>query len=508
MENVIQTRESLLPLLVFLVPTAFGVVTLLIGRAKREFHGEWAFLGLLATLVIAIEIAREVLIGNTVLVAWNENFYVDGLSALMEILGCGMGVVIVLYSFRYIPHRLQGSPAMASKLSLYYGLLLLFLGMMNWTCATNNIVMLYVSLEFTTLATAFLVTFYGERESLEAGYKYLVLVTVGVLFSLVGLSLIYCAASGLPGMAEKRILLITELGGAAKMMPPSVVLLACALLVAGFGTKAGLVPFHAWLPDAHAEAPAPISALLSGVVIKVGSYAVARTITIFAATYPAVVVFMAVMCSATMLIGIVMAWAQDDLKRLLAFHSVSQMGYIAEGMGMGTYLGVYAGLFHLLNHTIFKGLLFLASGAIMYSAGGLRHMSKMGGLAAKMPLTALCFFVGALAMGGMPPFNGFFSKFTLFVAVADRHLVWAAAIGMLTSLLTLACMVHAGYKVFWGPLRAEGAVPASDLKEVPTSMQLAMIILAVLALAIGVIPRLTYPLLDNATRCILSIAGG
>jgi formate hydrogenlyase subunit 3/multisubunit Na+/H+ antiporter MnhD subunit len=368
--------------------------------------------------------------------------------------------------------------------------------------------MLYVSLEFTTLATAFLVTFYWKRESLEAGYKYLVLVTVGVLFGLVGLLLIYCAAAGLPQMAGKRILLLTELGSTAKLMSPSVVLLANALLVAGFGTKAGLVPFHAWLPDAHAEAPEPISALLSGVVIKVGAYALARTIAVFASTYPAIPAFMAVICSLTMLVGIVMAWAQDDLKRLLAFHSVSQMGYIAEGMGMGTYLGIYAGLFHLLNHTVFKGLLFLAVGAVMYSTGGLRRMKNLGGIASKMPVTALCFFVGALAMGGMPPFNGFFSKFTLFIAVADRGLVWAAIIGMITSLLTLACMVHTAYKTFWGPLRAEGGNPTADLKEVPPTMQLAMLALAALALAIGLFPRLTYPLLDNATRCILKIVAG
>jgi len=508
MQNVIQTKESLLPLLVFLVPTAMGVVTLLVGRVRKVFHGEWALLGLLGTLAVSVEITRQIITQNCVLTAWNENFYVDGLSALMEILGCGMGVIIVLYSFRYIPHRLRGDPALPSKLSLYYGLLLLFLGMMNWTCATNNIVMLYVSLEFTTLATAFLVVFYGSRQSLEAGYKYLVLVTIGVLFGLVGLCLIYSAASGLPQMAGRRILLITELGSAAKLMPPSVVLLACALLVAGFGTKAGLVPFHAWLPDAHAEAPAPISALLSGVVIKVGAYALARTVAIFAATYPAVPVFMAVMCSATMLIGIIMAWAQDDVKRLLAFHSVSQMGYIAEGMGMGTYLGIYAGLFHLLNHTLFKGLLFLAIGAVIHATGGLRRMSQMSGLGAKIPVVALCFFTGALAMGGMPPFNGFFSKFTLFLAVTQRHLFWAAVISIATSLLTLACMAHVAYKIFWGPLRVEGPTPAEEVKEVPRTMQAAMLILAILTLAVGVIPRLTYPLLDNATRCIMKIVAG
>lgn len=511
MENIIQAKESALPLLVFLVPTAMGAITLLLGRLKREFHAEWALLGLLGTLVVSIEIARQIITQNCVLTAWNENFYVDGLSALMEILGCGMGLIIILYSFRYIPQRLSGDPALQTKLSLYYGLLLLFLGMMNWTCATNNIVMLYVSLEFTTLATAFLVTFYWKRESLEAGYKYLVLVTIGVLFALVGLSLIYCAASGLPQMAGRRILLITELGSAAKMMPTSVVLLACALLVAGFGTKAGLVPFHAWLPDAHAEAPEPISALLSGIVIKVGAYGLARTVTVFAPQYPAIVVFVAIIASLSMVVGILMALVQDDIKRMLAYSSVSQIGYVVEGLGLGTYLGIYGGLFHLLNHTIVKALLFLSAGVILHLAGT-RKISELGGLAAKSRLAAFCFFIGALAIGGLPPFNMFMSKFTLFVAVADVGLLWAAVIAVFTGLLTLACFVRAAYSIFWGAPRL-ALVPANPghveaERRVPASMWVSLLALVGLIFVIGAHPTFVYPLLDSATRCILKILGG
>ncbi|HID08260.1 MAG TPA: hypothetical protein EYP10_14060, partial [Armatimonadetes bacterium] len=274
--------------LVFLVPTFCGLVSLVLARF-RTFHGEWAFIGLAATLIISLISAYYALHGY-VLTAWREHIYVDGLSALMEVLGSCMGVLIVIYSLKYIPSRIADDPNVQRRMGVYYGLLLLFLGMMNWTCATNDLVGLYVSLEFTTLATAFLVTFYWTRRSMEAGYKYLLLVTIGVLFALMGLSLIYCAAAGMPEMAGKRVLLLTELAPIAKKMPATVVLLANALLVAGFGTKAGLVPFHAWLPDAHAEAPAPISALLSGIVIKVGAYALARTVTIFAPQYPAVVI--------------------------------------------------------------------------------------------------------------------------------------------------------------------------------------------------------------------------
>ncbi len=225
MTEAIQTKESVLPLLVFLIPTICGLVSLLLVRF-RAFHGEWAVLGLGGTFAVSVLIAYEVLQGN-ILTAWGGHIYVDGLSALMEILGSCMGLIIAFYSVKYIPDRLRrmGEQDIAGRQGIYYGLLLLFLGMMNWTCATNNLIMLYVSLEFTTLATAFLVTFYWKRESMEAGYKYLFLVTVGVLFALMGLVLIYCAAAGMPVMAGKRVLLITELAPVAKMMPLSMVLL-------------------------------------------------------------------------------------------------------------------------------------------------------------------------------------------------------------------------------------------------------------------------------------------
>jgi len=214
----------------------------------------------------------------------------------------------------------------------------------------------------------------------------------------------------------------------------------------------------------------------------------------------------ALLASVGMLAAIFMAWAQDDLKRLLAYHSVSQMGYVVEGLGMGTYLGIYGGLFHLVNHTVFKSLLFLSVGAVMYATGGLRKMSALGGLGRRMPLTAFCFFVGALAMGGMPPFNGFMSKFTLFLALGERRLLWAAVVSVVTGLLTLACMVHAAYRVFWGPAAARGH-DGEEPREVPAWMTVTMLALAAVCVLLGVYPQVLYPLLDSATKCILSILG-
>lgn len=494
--------ESFLPVTLIGVPLIAAAIVFTLGRWVRLCREGAALGGALLTLYLAVLAASQVLSGVS-LTYHDMALNLDGLSALVVVLVTFVTAIVTFYSLHYMSHQVRTGVTTEARLVTYYGLLMVFLAAMMWVCTTNSLVWMYVALEVTTLATALLVCFYWTRAALEASYKYDMLVVAGVCFALFGTVLLFSAAHQYsPG---QKALLLTELGQIIPKIPRSISLLAVAFFVVGFGTKAGLVPFHAWLPDAHSEAPAPISALLSALVIKVGAYALARTITIFAPHYNAVIVFVAIMASASMLIGIFMAWAQDDLKRLLAFHSVSQIGYIIEGLGFGTYLGVYGGLFHLVNHTIFKALLFLSVGAIMYATGGLRRISQLKGLGRKMPITAVCFFIGAVAMGGLPPFNGFWSKLTLFIAGGELHLWWAVAIGMLVSILTLGCMVHAGYKIFWGHPTTEPAVNNPGLKEVPVSIWAGMVVLAILCLVIGVYPQLVHPLLHRGTECILAV---
>ncbi len=494
---------SILPILVIMVPVGTAALIFALGRVHRIFREGLALLGLVVTFAISLAIAGRVL-GGELLTALNGALYVDGLSALMGALGSGMGIIIVIYSIHYVTRHQIGMPLTPWRHTYFYGLLVLFIGMLNWTCATNNLILMWVSLEATTLTSVLLVTFYWQRESMEAGYKYLLLVSVGVTLALLGCVLIYAAA--IPLLPGKDVLNLTEIGKVAKLMPESVVLIACAMFVAGFGTKAGIVPFHAWLPDVHAEAPVPVSALLSGVVIKIGAYALARTVTIFAPYYSSVVIFVAILASVSMVVGIVMALAQDDLKRLLAYSSISQISYVIEGLGLGTYLGIYGGLFHLVNHSIVKALLFLCAGALMYAAGS-RKISELGTVAKKMPVTTFCFFVGALAIGGLPPFNCFMSKLTLFFALTDRGLLWAAIIGIVTGMMTLACFVWATYRIFW---KKPAATPNPQViaKEVPFLMQVSMVILALACIVLGIFPHLLYPILNAATDCILRILGG
>jgi formate hydrogenlyase subunit 3/multisubunit Na+/H+ antiporter MnhD subunit len=204
-----------------------------------------------------------------------------------------------------------------------------------------------------------------------------------------------------------------------------------------------------------------------------------------------------------MVLGIVMAMTQDDLKRLLAYSSVSQMGYVLAGVGLGTYLGCYGGLYHLLNHALYKSMLFLSVGAVIHATGA-RRITELGGLRHRMPITSGCFLLGALAIAGFPPLNGFWSKLTIYLALAKAGLWWAAIIAVAAGILTMAVMVRAGVRVFWGEPHAS-AVPEPDVREVPAVMWLPMVTLGALCLLLGVYPQVAYPLLDRAAAVLATL---
>jgi proton-translocating NADH-quinone oxidoreductase chain N len=378
-----------------------------------------------------------------------------------------------------------------------------FLGTMLWGCVTNNLIMLYVATEATTLTSGLLVAFYWDRRALEAGYKYLMILTIGITFALFGCVLVYAAAAATKRLGGASALLISDVRNVVQFIPSGTAAIAIAFLVIGFGTKAGIAPFHPWLPDAHAEAPTPISVLLSGVMIKMALYAMARTVSIFYPAWPQVTVFIVALGTFSMLLGIILALTQNDLKRLLAYSSVSQMGYVLVGIGLGTYLGCYGGLYHLLNHALYKSLLFMCVGAVIY-ATGTRRIDELGGLRKQMPITSGCFFLGALAIAGFPPLNGFWSKLTVYLALARAGLWWAAVIAILASILTMAVMVRAGYRVFWGDRRSS-ATPELSVREVPALMWVPMVVLAALCVLLGVYPQAPYPLLDRAATVLATL---
>jgi len=251
----------------------------------------------------------------------------------------------------------------------------------------------------------------------------------------------------------------------------------------GFGMKAAIMPFHAWLPDAHPSAPAPISAMLSGVLIKaLGVYALVRIMFNIIGMTPMLSNILLVLGALSIMGGVVSAIGQWDFKRLLAYHSISQVGYIILGIGLGTPLGILGGLFHLLNHSVFKSLLFLNSGAVVY-ATGTRDLQQMGGLNKRMPVTGDSSFIASMSIAGVPPFNGFWSKLIIIIACIQANRIGFAIWAIIGSILTLASFMKVQRYAFFGSLNEKW----KEIKEVPGFMRSAMIILAVLCIVMGLL---------------------
>jgi len=292
----------------------------------------------------------------------------------------------------------------------YYALFMLMLAGMNGVIITGDIFNMYVFLEIAAIASYSLVAFGCDAEELEASFKYLVLGSVASALILLCIALIYSYVSSLnlPDIS----LTLSKISDVNKLY---FIRFISILLIVGFGVKAALVPFHSWLPDAHPSAPAPISAMLSGVLIKtLGIYAMVRILFNVLGMQQKILLFLLILGLLSMFVGVVLALYQWDYKRLLAYHSISQVGYIILGISLATPLGILGGIFHLLNHSIFKSLLFLTSGATEYTLGT-RDLRNMGELNKNMPLTTFSALVGSMSISGIPPFNGFWSKLIIIL---------------------------------------------------------------------------------------------
>lgn len=391
----------------------------------------------------------------------------DGMTVLMLLVVNLIGFVALLYSLSYI--KKYTSPA------LYYTLFSLLLAGLNGVVISGDLFNLFVFLEITSIASYALVAFGVEAEELEAAFKYLVLGSVASTLILLAIGIL---------LGNVSTLNMADLSRALNISASRQLILFClALFIMGFGLKIALIPFHAWLPDAHPAAPAPMSAMLSGVVIKtIGVYALLRVIFNIIGIAAPVLLILNWLGIISMAAGVLLAIGQWDFKRLLAYHSVSQIGYVVFAIGLGTPLGMIGGLFHLLNHSLFKSLLFLNSGAVEYRTG-LRQLDKLSGLSREMPVTGATTLVASLSIVGIPPFCGFWSKVVIIIAAFQAGNLFGAITCILVGMVTLASFLKVQKYAFIR--KVEGAV--SGIKEVPFSMAAAMVILAVLCFAVGIL---------------------
>jgi multicomponent Na+:H+ antiporter subunit D len=404
----------------------------------------------------------------------------DGLSTLMLIIVNLIALMSTIFSVDYMEKF--------TEKNRYYCLFLLMLAGMNGVILSGDMFNLFVFLEIAAISSYSLVAFGTESEELEAAFKYQVMGTVASSFILLGIALLY-SYTGTLNMADMaRVIAVKNsesgiMNSSFSILNSPLVMFVCGLFIMGFGMKAAIVPFHAWLPDAHPSAPAPISAMLSGVLIKaLGVYVLIRIVFNVTGMTPVFSNILLVLGTLSIMGGVVSAIGQWDFKRLLAYHSISQVGYIILGIGLGTPLGILGALFHLLNHSVFKSLLFLNSGAVVY-ATGTRDLQQMGGLNKKMPITGDSSFIASMSIAGVPPFNGFWSKLIIIIACIQADRIGFAVWAIIGSILTLASFMKVQRYAFFGPLNEKW----KEIKEVPGFMRLSMIILAVLCIVMGLL---------------------
>jgi len=482
---------TLLPLAVAIPLGAGFLIPLVPGKVKRLADA-------VAFLAVAALVAGAVLsfgsTGTYAVGGWKPpvgiSLRLDALSWLLVAVIAGVSLCVVAYSIRYMD-------GYTGRRKFYALFLLMIAGMMG-VVLTGDLFNMYVFLEIAAISSYALVAFGTESEELEASFKYAVLGSVASAFVLLGIALLY-GRFGTVNMAH----LAAKLSGREAN---DLVVFAEILIVSGLALKAALVPFHAWLPDAHPSAPAPISAMLSGVLIKaIGVYAFSRIIFGVFGPDGAMLEVLLVLAALSMIGGVVLAFAQWDFKRLLAYHSISQIGYIVLGVALATPLGVAAGLFHLINHSAFKSLLFLNAGTVE-RATGTRRLDEMGGLRDRMPVTASTSMVASMSIAGIPPFNGFFSKLLIIVACVEAGRYGYALLAVVASVLTLVSFMKVQSYGFLGKLSDKWKA----VREAPALMTVPMVILAVacVAMSLLVLPGVWEAVLEPAAEALLARPAG
>ncbi len=469
------TNKEYLTLLVCILPIIASPVSLLFGKIHGKIRDYFSTLVALITFIFTLLLFPSVLqhtirFDLPLVIGWTTSIHLDILALTIVSLISFLSLLATLYSIGYMEPK---------RLNRYYSFLLLFLGTMNGVVIAGDLFTMFIFWELMTLSAFFLVIFHDDLPSIRAGIKYFLLSEMGALCMLISICFIFFSY----GTVD-----MVSLMNAKLYLNSGFMHFVLFLFLIGVGVKAGMFPLHSWLPDAHPAAPSPVSAILSGVMIKVGIYLMFRVFwQIFALTFSWNIVLCA-LGSITILIGVMMAMVQHDAKRLLAYHSVSQIGYMILGIGTGVGIGIAGALFHLINHAIFKGLLFLCMGGVILRLQT-RDLDEYGGLFKMMPITFITCLIASLSISGIPPLNGFFSKWMIYQGIIEAGeqglslwAIWLIA-ALFGSVLTLASFVKLIHATFFGRSKSEKKV-----QEVSASMSIPLIILALICVIFGIFP--------------------
>ena len=414
--------------------------------------------------------------------------FVDGVSLSLAIVTLILVASATIFSINYMEEK--------KSLPQYYALMsLLTIGLVG-VFITSNLLLFYFCWELMLVPTYFIIGGWGYRDSFKVAFKFFIFTHAGAIFVLLGIGAIYML-TGTLDIFEAQTLLMN--------IDPGILNWILISFTAGFAVKMAIVPLHMWLPDAHGEAPAPMSALLSGVIIGAGGYAVLRIAlgTVYSAMATTSNDFLLVLSFFGVLsafYGSLLALAETDIKRIIAYSSISHMGYVLFALSLYPIPeGITGGVLHLVNHAASKGLLFLTAGAVMHQTG-VRNIKDMGGLASKMPLTAITSAIAAFSIGGIPPFACFISEFHIFVGAvtasgADGAFYLPTILMLIATVFSLAYVLRYFWKVF---LEAPKE-PREDIKDPHIYMIIAMIALAAFVVILGIYPGIFIDLIHAVT---------
>jgi hydrogenase-4 component F len=400
---------------------------------------------------------------------------VDDLNIVFIVLGALVGFTTSLFSAGYIQHELDTGRLTPGYLRFYHAMYQALMFAMNLALVANNIGLMWVAIELATLTTVLMVGIYRTHEALEAAWKYFILGSVGIALALFGTILVYMAAHPVVGPGRDAMVWSVLIRHAAEF-DPSLLNLAFIFLLLGYGTKVGLAPLHAWLPDAHAEGPTPISAVLSGLLLNVALYAVLRFKLLLAANPGALAPgpLMVAMGLVSLVFAAFMLYRRRDIKRLFAYSSIEHMGIVAFAFGMGGPLANFAGLLHMVLHSLAKSAIFFAVGHVA-QVKGTQKIADIGGLTTSHPWLGWGLVIGVAAIAGLPPLGIFMTEFLIVTSTFARRPLLAVlfVLGLLVALGALFLRLNS---LAFGPVR--GSVGPARASYLPLYLHLALVLAA------------------------------
>lgn len=460
-------------LCIIIVPLLLAAGAFL-SRNQRSF-GIINAAGYLAVLICAAALLHKTIFSGIQSIA--GFIYIDGLSAFFILVISVVAFAAAFYSISYIDRDVKRGTITQRKAKLYYALFNLFCFSMFLVPAVGSLGLLWAAIEMTTLISAFLVGFYNTKNSIEAAWKYIIVCSAGIIFALLG-TILFSYAFSLGGL---KSLSWPEMARAAASADKNILRAAFVFILVGYGTKAGLVPMHTWLPDAHSQAVSPISALLSGVLLKTAIYAILRFATIMVkntgmAYFSNLMIFFGLI-SLVVSCGFILA--QKDLKRLLAYSSIEHIGIIAVGLGLATPLAVAGALLHIFNHAVIKSLMFFGAANII-GAYKKHNMNAIRGVIQVMPFTGIMVLLGVFALTGLAPFSIFVSELFIVVAAFMKGAYFTAGVLLLFLAVIFGAFIHHFAKMLFGKAPKDMARQTE-----PLSVKAVFLFLFILACAVG-----------------------